>query len=115
MSGAVVLFAGALWLSGMVPQRVAPIDNPVFLNTGFVCKWQKPCVRKQQRAMSRSLRYVRTKAVPAWKIGVCNLNSGRGGTRKDWVGFDNCIRNANIRPRRPLPQGTNRGRKPGRQ
>lgn len=89
-------------MSGMVTQRAPPIDNPVLLNMGFVCKWQNPCITKQERAMKRSLRYVRIKAVPVWKIRVCNLNSGRGGTRKDWVGFNNCIRDAAIRPLRPV-------------
>lgn len=92
--------------AGDARSRPAPIKNPALLNMGFVCKWQDRCIRRQQQAMNRSIRYVKRAAVPAWKIRLCNRNSARGGTRKDWIGFDNCIRNPALRP----PRATARGR-----
>jgi hypothetical protein len=40
---------------------------------------------------------VKTRKPPVWKIQVCNRNASRNGTRKDWVGFNRCIRNPAIR------------------
>lgn len=79
-------------------QRSAPLYNPALLNIGFVCQWQSGCMSRQQRAMKRSLGYVEKYRPPAWKVQVCNRNSARNGTRKDWIGFNNCIRNASIAP-----------------
>lgn len=79
-------------------RRVPPLKNPVLLNMGFVCKWQNRCIQRQQRAMNASFRYLKSQRVPAWKIRLCNRNSARGGTRKDWIGFNNCIRNPSLRP-----------------
>lgn len=81
-------------------RRAPPLKNPVLLNMGFVCKWQQRCIQRQQRAMNASFRYLKAQRVPAWKIRLCNRNSARGGTRKDWVGFNNCIRNPALRPPR---------------
>jgi len=75
-----------------------PLRNPALLNIGFVCRWQDRCIEKQQRAMGRALKYVRKHNPPAWKIQLCNRNAGRNGTRVDWVGFNNCVRNAELRP-----------------
>lgn len=72
------------------------IDDPARLNIGFVCRWDTRCMYRQGRAMNRSLKHVRKYQVPAWKVQICNRNSSRVGTRKDWIGFDNCIRNAAI-------------------
>lgn len=95
---AAVLLVAALGSSAAEARRSPPpIKNPALLNIGFVCKWQDRCIGKQQRAMSRSLRYLKTHALHPWKIRLCNRNSSRGGTRKDWIGFDNCIRNARLR------------------
>ena len=74
-----------------------PLRNPALLNIGFVCQWQSRCIKQQQRAMQRALAYVKKQRPPAWKIQLCNRNSSRNGTRKDWIGFDNCIRNPRIR------------------
>ena len=77
-----------------------PLKNPALLNIGFVCRWQNRCIKAQQQAMANSLAYVRRHAPPAWKVQQCNRNSSRDGTRKDWIGFNNCIRNPALKPQR---------------
>lgn len=77
------------------------INDPARLNIGFVCRWETRCMDRQARAMKRSLKHVKKDRVPAWKVQICNRNSSRIGTRKDWIGFDNCIRNPVFR--RPTP------------
>jgi hypothetical protein len=77
-----------------------PLRNAALLNIGFVCRWQSPCIRTQEKAMGRSLRHMRTYPPAAWKVQMCNRNAGRNGTRKDWVGFENCLRNTELRPAR---------------
>ena len=78
-----------------------PLRNPALLNIGFVCRWQPGCIRQQEREMQRALRYVKKTSLPAWKVQLCNRNAARNGTRKDWVGFNNCIRNPALRPPPP--------------
>ena len=78
--------------------KTPPLKDPVFLNIGFVCRWQEGCIERQQRAMKRALDYVKRQRPPAWKIQLCNRNAYRNGTRKDWIGFNNCIRNPALRP-----------------
>ena len=92
-----------------VPARVdarsfspPPLYDPVFLNMGFVCRWDSRCMDRQKDAMNRSLRYVRKKNPPSWRLALCNRNAGRRGQRVDWIGFDHCIRNEALRPA-PLP------------
>ena len=80
--------------------RSTPLRNPALLNIGFVCQWQERCIDRQQRAMKRSLSYVKKNDPPDWKIQVCNRNAGRNGTRVDWVGYENCITNPQPRPAR---------------
>ncbi len=86
-----------------------PLRNPALLNIGFVCRWQAGCIKQQQRAMERALKYVKQYSLPAWKIQLCNRNSSRNGTRKDWIGFNNCIRNPGLRP--PPPPATKKKRR----
>jgi len=74
-----------------------PVRDPALLNIGFVCRWQNACIAKQRRAMTAALTFVRNARPPAWKVQICNRNSGRNGTRKDWIGFNNCIRNPKVR------------------
>ena len=83
-----------------------PLKNPALLNIGFVCRWQERCIAKQRTAMSQALKFVAKHPQPVWKIEMCNRNAGRNGTRKDWVGFHNCVRNAALRP----PPRTRRSR-----
>lgn len=93
----------ALWSSSWpalaIPSsKPPPLRNPAILNIGFVCKWQEHCIARQENAMRRALKYVRKNQPPPWKIQLCNRNAGRNGTRVDWVGFNNCVRNPNLRP-----------------
>lgn len=92
MVGALVAAASAAPAPGKLP----PLRDPVFLNIGFVCKWQERCMRDQQRAMKRALGYVRKYRPAARKIQLCNRNASRWG-RVDWIGFENCIRNRRLR------------------
>ena len=73
-------------------QPVPPLKDPALLNIGFVCRWQSPCITKQRAAMRASLRYVRSNKPPAWRIQLCNRQSSRNGTRKDWIAFNRCVR-----------------------
>ena len=73
-------------------EPVPPLKDPALLNIGFVCRWQGSCIAKQRQAMRFSLKYVNSHKIPAWKIQRCNRASSRNGTRKDWVGFNRCIR-----------------------
>ena len=77
--------------------RSPPLRDPALLNIGYVCRWDNRCIAKQQKAMKAALHYVK-KNRTVWKVEVCNRNSARNGTRKDWIGFNNCIRNPAIRP-----------------
>ena len=100
---ALALLPASLWTLGAVPAaaqaaKSPPLRNPALLNIGFVCKWQERCIRRQQSAMSRALGYVRKYRPPSWKVQLCNRNAGRNGTRVDWIGFDNCVRNPALRP-----------------
>ena len=81
-----------------------PLYDPVFLNIGFVCRWEARCMDRQGDAMRRSLKYVKKSNPPAWRVQQCNRNAGRKGQRVDWVGFEHCIRN------QVLPQPTPRFR-----
>ena len=106
MNMKLALAAVALWSAIGLPaaaearSKPPPLRNPALLNMGFVCHWQPRCIRQQERAMQRALAYVKKYRPPAWKVQLCNRNSSRNGTRKDWIGFNNCIRNPAIRRRR---------------
>ena len=89
--------------SGAPSVSAPPLYDPVVLNIGFVCHWNAHCMDKQKDAMNRALKFVRKKDPPNWRIQLCNKNAGRRGPRIDWVGFDNCIRNASLAPLPPRP------------
>jgi hypothetical protein len=101
---------------------LVPLRDPVVLNIGLNCQWQQRCMADQHMAMNRALGFVRKQRPAAWRIHQCNRNAARSHARVDWVGFDNCIRNAALRPgpvrpvakRRRLsfssPRGGNSGR-----
>jgi len=72
--------------------------DAVALNIGVNCQWQTRCMSQQRSAMKRSLGYVSATRPPHWRVQMCNRNAGRGGYRVDWIGFDNCIRNPQLRP-----------------
>jgi hypothetical protein len=75
-----------------------PLGDPVSLNIGINCQWQRACMKTQSKAMKRALKFVREAQPPAWRVQLCNRNAGRQRVRVDWVGFDNCIRNSTLRP-----------------
>ncbi|HEX8841724.1 MAG TPA: hypothetical protein VF757_05425 [Sphingomicrobium sp.] len=86
------------WAAAASARSPAPLYDPVSLNIGLACQWQQRCIDDQNRAMKRALKYVRNKQPPAWRLQTCNRNASRKHFRVDWVGFDNCIRNAAVRP-----------------
>jgi hypothetical protein len=88
----------AMSSAAMAAQAQVPLYDSTGLNIGFNCRWQQRCIAEQQRAMKRSLAYVKKRQPPVWRVHLCNRNASRGRNRVDWVGFDNCIRNASLRP-----------------
>ena len=90
--GAALVLAG---VGAPAQGKLPPLRDPVFLNMGFVCKWQTRCIRDQQRAHRRALHHVRKYRPAAWKIQLCNRNASRRG-RVDWIGYYNCIRNKRL-------------------
>ena len=92
------------------PARGAvPLHDPVALNIGLSCQWKQACINKQRKAMKRALSYVKKAKPPAWRIQLCNRNAARRGYRVDWIGFNNCVRNADLRP--PPQRSTGRRRR----
>ena len=100
-----IVWAAALmtWAAAASARSPAPLYDPVTLNIGLSCQWQQRCIADQKKAMNRALKYVRKKQPPQWRIHRCNSNASRKADRIDWVGFDNCIRNASVRPLPPRP------------
>ena len=99
----------ALVLLAACPSAAAsarpPIHDGIALNIGLNCQWQKSCMAQQERAMKRALDFVKKQRPAAWRIQTCNRNAARSRYRVDWVGFDNCIRNAVLRPAPARPAG----------
>jgi hypothetical protein len=108
------LLAGALLTLGATRGSAAgarpPIADPVKLNIGLNCQWQQRCMAQQEAAMERALHYVRKARPASWRIHQCNRNAARSRSRVDWIGFDNCIRNAWLRPTPARPVGRRGGR-----
>jgi hypothetical protein len=73
------------------------IYDPVALNIGVNCQWQSRCMARQNAAMKGAMRYVSSHKPPQWRIQLCNRNASRSAHRVDWIGFENCIRNAALR------------------
>ena len=96
---AVTFFLVAASYAVPAPSR-PPIQDSVRLNIGMNCRWERRCIAAQQSAMHSALSYVRTRRPAAARIHLCNRNASRGRYRVDWVGFNNCIRNATLRVRR---------------
>jgi hypothetical protein len=104
------LAAAALGLASAAaaPARLErpPLYDPVMLNIGFICQWEHRCMVMQNGAMTRSLKYVRKRQPPSWRVEQCNRNAARKRQRVDWVGFENCIRNPVLRG--PVPMARTR-------
>lgn len=81
----------------------APLYDASALNIGLNCQWQRSCIRAHSAAKKRSLKYVEKYSPPTWRVQLCNRNARRGTLRIDWVGFDHCIRNAELRQPPPPP------------
>ncbi len=79
------------------PAAAAPLHDAVSLNIGLSCQWQKRCMQAQKRAMKQALSYVKKQRPATWRVEQCNRNAARGRYRVDWLGFNNCIRNAALR------------------
>jgi len=103
MGGKIAVAALALMGAGSEARAAAPIYDPVALNIGVNCQWQPRCIGKQRRAMNDARKYVATTNPALWRIHLCNRNAARSTARVDWVGFNNCIRNAALQPP-PLPR-----------
>lgn len=83
--------------TAMAAQASVPLYDSIGLNIGLNCRWRQGCIVEQQRAMKRALSFVKRQQPPDWRVHLCNRNASRGRNRVDWVGFDNCIRNAALR------------------
>jgi hypothetical protein len=82
---------------------VAPLDDPVMLNVGINCQWQRSCERRQLKAMASAHAFIARSRPPLWRIQLCNRNARRSIARIDWVGFDDCLRNRRVA--RPAARG----------
>ena len=65
----------------MAAQARVPLYDSIRLNIGINCRWQQGCIRDQERAMSRALRYVKNEQPPEWRVHLCNRNASRGRNR----------------------------------
>jgi hypothetical protein len=94
-----LVFAALITLSlKTVPALArAPLTDPVALNIGINCQWQARCVSAQTKSMKRAMKFIDKRQPPLWRVNTCNRNAARGRSRVDWVGFDNCIRNEDVR------------------
>lgn len=90
----------ALALALMVPasgsNAVAPLYDPVTLNIGISCRWDRNCERGQLKAMRAARKFMGKEYVPPWKIQLCNRNARRGAAQVDWIGFNSCLRNPHL-------------------
>lgn len=102
---ALVAIAGLILLAGSAAEAKtsAPLADPVALNIGLSCQWQQRCISKQTKAMKRALKYVKKEQPPSWRVQLCNRNASKSRSRVDWIGFNNCVRNAELRPPPPRP------------
>jgi hypothetical protein len=87
-----------MWPAVAHARPAPPLYDPTSLNIGLNCQWQQRCIADQQRAMKHSLKFVRKHQPPVWRVQLCNHNAARQRYRVDWVGYNNCIRNAVLRP-----------------
>jgi hypothetical protein len=94
-----VAVALAMFVGSRAPAlAVIPLYDAVALNIGVNCQWQQRCIGTQRRAMNDARKYIAKYNPPLWRIHLCNRNARRGTERVDWIGFNNCIRNAALQP-----------------
>ena len=94
----IVAVAVAVGAAGAVSDaKLPPLRDPVFLNIGFVCQWQDPCIAKQQKAHKRSVAYVKKNKPASWQVQLCNRRASfRKTGRVDWISYYHCISNQKI-------------------
>jgi hypothetical protein len=97
MSWRLALVALALLGRAGSTQGIPPLYDPVMLNIGLNCQWQRHCMSDQHRAMRHALKYAFKYHPPLWRIHQCNRNASRFQERVDWIGFNNCVRNAALK------------------
>ena len=101
MKGKLAIAILLLAPAGAEARTRPPLYDPVLLNIGMVCRWDNRCIERQKNAMKRATKYVAKYRPATWRVQQCNRNAARGRLRVDWVGYDNCIRNAALRPAPP--------------
>lgn len=110
MSAAVLGAAFTAALPAMAASSaIGQLGDPVALNIGLNCRWDRRCMSAQKSAMKKSLKYVDKYDPPQWRLHLCNRNASRSSARVDWVGFDRCVRNDGLRP--PPPPMTTASKK----
>jgi hypothetical protein len=87
----------------------APLQDGFALNIGINCRWEQQCIRAQHFGMRAAVQYVERSDPPRWRIHQCKRNAWRYGNRLDWIGFNNCVRNAALRPQPPATKRHKRG------
>ena len=98
MGAKIALSVLALMGAGPQAPAMAPLYDPVVLNIGINCQWQKGCEQRQRNAMMHAAQFIAATHPPLWRIHLCNRNARRGQARVDWVGFNGCIRNSSLAP-----------------
>ena len=94
----VAFVTAGVGLSGVAGAKLPPLRDPVFLNIGFVCQWQDPCIQKQQKAMKAALAYGKKSKPSNWSVQFCNRRATfRRSGRIDWISYNTCIRNPKVR------------------
>jgi hypothetical protein len=102
-AAALVILVSAALAAGR-SRAQPPLYDPVFLNIGFACHWDRRCMDRQDDARKHALKFVRKKNPPLWRVQQCNRNAGRRGNRVDWIGFNHCIRNSALLISAPQPR-----------
>ena len=99
---ALALASAGAYAAELQARSKPPLKNPALLNIGFVCRWQARCIKVQEKAMQRTVKFMKKYPPAPWTVHLCNRNAARNGTRKDWVGFENCLKNPTLRaPAKP--------------
>ncbi|MES2137243.1 MAG: hypothetical protein V4502_09335 [Pseudomonadota bacterium] len=68
----------------------------------------------QRHAMRHALKYIAKYQPPTWRIQQCNRNASRYRGRVDWMGVNNCVRNAALVYRPPPARPSQRSAAPHR-
>ena len=88
-------------LGGPSPSRARRSRPGLAQQGGLACNWQQKCMRSQQKLIEGALGYVKKAGPPTWRIHLCQPQCFAQARAFDWVGIDNCIRNAALVMPRP--------------